>query len=255
MNHELSHTYIVTGATGAIGAAIVRALIAREAREKHSCHLILACRNADKADSLINSLKKEKDAENATIEFIGLDLGRFASVKKFVDTVRERDILITTLFNNAGTMPGEMHLTVDGYESATQVNYIATRMLTHMLLDNIEDGGSIVFTTSLTRRFARLHSDWEERSRQHQNRFITYGRSKKMITSYAMHLARQLKPRDIRVNCSDPWIVDSAMITIGVPWIDRLSDRMFRPLIHRPEQGAATAIKAAFSPETGRIFS
>lgn len=248
-------TYIVTGATGGIGAAIVRLLISRAESEKHPAEIILACRNRQKAENLISALAAQQQCEYAQLRFIPLDLQSFESVRQLVATIESENIKISTLFNNAGTMPGKMNLTVDGHESATQVNYIATRMLTEGLINSISDGGSIVFTTSMTRHITRIHPDWDERSIKHHSRFITYGRSKRLITAYAMQLAKQLAARSIRVNCSDPWIVDSSMITLGIGWVDALSNKFFRPLIHKPEQGAATALRAAFSPVSGKIFS
>lgn len=248
-------TYIVTGATGGIGEAIVRLLINRAESERHPAEIILACRNSQKAENLISALTAQLQCNYAQLRFLPLDLESFDVVRQFVATIDKENIKISTLFNNAGTMPGKMYLTVDGHESATQVNYIATRMLTESLIKNMSDGGSIVFTTSLTRHFTRIHPDWEKRAIKHHSRFITYGRSKRLITDYAMKLAQRLAGRSIRVNCSDPWIVDSSMITLGIGWIDALSDKLFRPLIHKPEQGAATAIKAAFSPVSGKIFS
>lgn len=258
----MDNTCVITGATGAIGSHIARSLIVREVRDAGpggpSLKIILACRNEAKASQLISELNESwigDKKKRITVEYIHLDLESFKSVNAFVKEIADRHTGISILFNNAGTMPGEMRLTVDGYESSTQVNYLATRLLTQKLLPYVEEGGAIVFTTSLTRHFTRLCQNWEERSRLNHNRFITYGRSKRMITAYAMRLSRQLAERRIRVNCSDPWIVDSQMIRLGIPWIDRLSDRYFRPLIHHPEQGAETALRAAFSPLTGKIFS
>lgn len=248
-------TFIVTGATGVIGEAIVRLLINRAESDKHDTGIILACRNSEKAAKLISTLTNERVGHHIKLRFIALDLESFDSVRQFADIIRKEDIRITTLFNNAGTMPGKMQLTIDGHESATQVNYLATRMLTELLIDNIKEGGSVVFTTSLTRYFTRLHADWDKRSINHHSRFITYGRSKRLITEYAMQLSKRLAAKSIRINCSDPWIVDSSMITLGINWIDRLSDKLFRPLIHKPEQGAATAIKAALAPVTGKVFT
>lgn len=257
----MNHTYIVTGATGGIGTALTRAIISHEIAENNSkdqpCHLIVACRNEAKSCQLISELysRNIKDYKDSIkVEYMHLDLESFASVNAFAQEIGQRGIRITTLFNNAGTMPAKMRLTVDGYESASQVNYLATRMLTDKLLPYIENGGSIVFTTSLTRHITRLHQNWEERSRLHHNRFVTYGRSKRMITAYAEKLARQLAPRRIRVNCSDPLATDTDMITLGIPWLDRLSDHIFRPFIQNSAQAAENALKAALSPMTGKIF-
>lgn len=238
--------YIVTGATGGIGKAITESLIAGGAAV-----VILACRNTAKAQSLISSL----DSGDTKLEALQLDLESFDSVKRFAATVAERGYTVDGLFNNAGTMPGEMRLTADGYESATQTNFLSTALLTRLLLPVIADGGGIVFTTSMTRRIARVRADWRERAVTHHHRFTTYGRSKLMLTHFALDLSRELAPRKIRVNCSDPGIVDSAIITMGNCVIDYLSDRIFRPVISTPAQGAAPALAAMSGHETGCIYT
>ncbi len=96
----------------------------------------------------------------------------------------------------------------------------------------------------MTRRIARFRRDWDQLAIKRHSRFVTYGRSKKMITAYALDLSRRLSPRGIRVNCSDPGIVDSAIITLGHPVIDRLSNLLFRP-----------PTPALTSPHTARIFT
>ena len=239
-------TYIVTGATGGIGKAITEGLIAGGAGR-----VILACRNTAKAQSLIASL----DRRDTELEAIQLDLESFDSVRRCAAEVAERGYMVDGLFNNAGTMPGEMRLTADGYESATQTNFLATALFTRLLLPAVADGGGIVFTTSMTRRIARLRDDWRERAVTHHHRFTTYGRSKLMLTHFALDLSRELAPRGIRVNCSDPGIVDSAIITMGNRAIDYLSDKIFRPAISTPAQGAAPALAAMSADVTGCIFT
>lgn len=237
---------IVTGATGGIGKAIVRGLVARGAAT-----IILACRNEAKAEAMA----AEIDFGATRPEVMKLDLESLESVREFAGAVMDKGYVIDCLFNNAGTMPGQMKLTVDGLESATQTNYVATVLLTRQLLPAIADEGAIVFTTSMTRHIARMRDDWRERAITHHHRFTTYGRSKLMVTRFAGGLAAELAPRRIRVNCSDPGIVDSAIITMGNRVIDALSDRLFRPLIATPEQGAAPALAAMESPLTGHIFT
>lgn len=244
MNNNPVH--IVTGATGGIGSAIVDRLI-----ESGVSHIVLACRNKDRAKAMIDRLSPC----NVTLTAMQLDLESFDSVINFVMSIRERDMAVDTIFNNAGTMPGTMKLTADGYESATQTNFLSTALLTQMLMPRIVNGGAIVFTTSMTRHIAKLRTDWKQHAITHHHRFTTYGRSKLMLTHYALDLACELAPRGIRVNCSDPGIVDSGIITLGNPVIDKLSDKFFRPLISTPAQGAAPAINAAGSQLTGQIFT
>lgn len=238
--------YIVTGATGGIGSAIVRGLV-----ERNVSRIVLACRNVQRA----NAVAEELPASGSDIEVLRLDLEDFSSVEAFVDEIKKRGEKVRALINNAGTMPGEVRITRDGYESATQTNFLAPMLLTERLIPLMEEGSAVVFTTSMTRRIARFRNDWNRLAVIRHNRFVTYGRSKKMVTAYASLLARRLESSGIRVNCSDPWIVDSGMITMNNKLIDRVSDKLFRPLIYTPEEGAVAALRALDSDKSGQIFT
>lgn len=239
-------TYIVTGATGGIGKAITEGLTVRGAGR-----VILACRNLTKARKVIGSL----DPGSTVLEAKELDLESFESVRQFAAEIIAEGVSIDGLFNNAGTMPGEMRLTADGYESATQTNFLSTALLTRLLLAAINDGGAILFTTSMTRRISRLRDDWKEHAVNHHHRFTTYGRSKLMLTHFALDLSKELAPRGIRVNCSDPGIVDSAIITMGNSAVDYLCDKFFRPVISTPYEGASPALRAMTDNVSGHIFT
>ncbi len=243
------NAYIVTGATGAIGGEILRELVSREV----GC-VILACRDMDKARRLISSLGRVR-SELVPME---LDLCSTGSVESFRAKLAEGRFRIKALINNAGAMPAKIVVTAEGHEMATQVNYISTRALTESLIPLMEEDSSILFTTSMTRKIVRPRRDWDEHAlscRKPLRRFLTYGRSKLMITRYALELARRPECRGIRVNCADPGIVDSAMISMGNRAVDFLSAVFFRPFIRTPRQGAVPMIKALDSRATGKIFT
>ncbi len=239
-------TYIVTGATGGIGRAIVEGLISRGADR-----VIMACRNEERGRLLANELAPK----HTELVVMKLDLESFASVRAFASTLLERGQRIKALINNAGTMPGKMRLTEDGYESATQVNYLATCLLSELLYPAIMRGGSIVFTTSMTRNIARLHKNWASRATKHHSRFVTYGRSKLMMTHFALDMSARLAGREIFVNCADPGIVDSSIITMDNKVIDFLSDKLFRPLIRTTAKGARPALEALDQRVTSNILT
>lgn len=239
-------TYIITGATGGIGKSLVSDLV-----DRNVGRVILACRNVEKAQDVIFT-------HNNTVTdpiALPLDLESFSSVREFAKLVKNEGFRIKGIIHNAGTMPGELRITEDGYESATQTNFLSPVLLTELLLPVMGVGGSIVFTTSITRNIARFRENWNELSKCHHNRFVTYGRSKKMLTAYAYMLAARLLRKDISVNCSDPWIVNTNIITLGNKVIDSLSDIFVRPMIYTPSQGAASAIRALDSVSTRMIFT
>ncbi|MDE7397496.1 MAG: SDR family NAD(P)-dependent oxidoreductase [Muribaculum sp.] len=239
--------YIVTGATGGIGEAIVAALSADHA----PCHIILAVRSAERG----NIVAARYSSPDVSIEVRLLDLASLSSVRDFVRDIVNSGTIIKALINNAGIMPGGVTVTDDGMEIATQTNFVSTVLLTHLLIPAIADGGAIVFTTSVTRYLPRLRRDWQRLAIERHQRFITYGRSKLMLTHFALELARQLAPRGIRVNCSDPGVADTGIIRLGHPVVDRLADWIVRPIIHTPQQGATAALRAMDSDTTATIFT
>ena len=245
-------TYIVTGATGNIGRAIVNELILRKVP-----NIILACRNVERAKQMIEQLSSKTDFPT-TITAIPLDLTSMASVDKFVEQFLSLNLSLKALLNNAGTMPCGINITADGYEEATQTNYLATVRLTRRLLPAMKSGASIIFTSSLLRHFVKMRDDWEQHSvtcRHPLRRFLVYGRSKLMLTLYARQLSEELAPRGIRVNCSDPGIVDSAIIDMKNSIINRLSKIILRPFFSTPIQGAKPSINAMLSDANAAIFT
>src|SRR5437588_3717268 len=100
-------TYVITGANTGIGKITARELAKRGAR------VILACRSRDKTDAVIAELKRETG--NDKIEFLELDLGDLASVRRGAEQLLARDIPIHRLINNAG-LAGHHGATKDGSE-------------------------------------------------------------------------------------------------------------------------------------------
>lgn len=243
--------YIVTGATGNIGRAIVNELITRKVP-----NIILACRNVEHARQMIEEFAPH--ADSTTITAIHLDLTSMASVDKFAEQFLSMGLPLKALLNNAGTMPCGINITPDDYEEATQTNYLATIRLTRRLIPAMSSGSSIIFTTSMLRHFVRICDDWEQlstASRHPLRRFIVYGRSKLMLTHYAKQLSDELNPRGIRVNCSDPGIVDSPILDMKSSILNRLSKILLYPFFNTPTQGAKPVIKAMLSDVNAAIFT
>lgn len=132
------------------------------------------------------------------------------------------------------------------------VNYFGTVLLTWLIAPCIEQGGSVVFTTSVTRRLHRLADSILCPTEKDFSQLGTYGRSKLALTHYAMHLAGLWQGR-LRVNCADPGVVNSGMITMH-RWFDPLANLLFRPFTSSPGRGAESAMQACLSPHTGMIF-
>ena len=195
-----------------------------------------------------------------------LDVTSGESIRAFVSGLEgER---ISGILNNAGAKFPEFGLTAEGVERTFAINYFGPKALTEALLPHLESGSAVVNTISLTAFLSRLSemgdfsttvfkifsvSSGDFRpDRSSFGQLRTYGKSKLAMLQYTRELAAR-RP-DLRINATDPGIVDSNMITMG-RWFDPLADLLFRPICKTPSQGAIPAINAITSPATARYFS
>lgn len=235
---------LITGATGAIGKEIA-CLLASKGHD-----IILGCRSKKKGEILAEEIEFIYGKRPGIVI---IDLSDASSVSRASNHLSGE--CLDAIINNAGGMNGKYILDGDGHEDTLNVNYHNTRLLTELLIDRINDGGAVVFTTSATRRwypFQRLNDDIPESK---FGRLKTYALSKKLITRYAAAIAsdKDLQKRSIRINCADPGVVDTPMLSMG-RWFDRLTDIFFRPFCLKPSTAAKTSVRALESPKSGYIF-
>lgn len=242
---------IVTGATGAIGGEIAARLVAQGE------NVVLACRNIERA--------RQKCAEiaslnpDAQVRVAALDLADIDSIHAFVDRLKADGIQVKGLINNAGVMNHRFCRDSRGIEQTMAVNFLNTRLLTELMIAAYPDMRRVVFTTSLTRFINRRNRDFADGkpldinvSDRHYHPLLTYGRSKRALTDYAIHLSRTA-PAPVTVACADPGVVDSGMISMH-RWYDCISDLIFRPLIRTPRQGADPALRAWYGDAPNLIY-
>ncbi len=237
---------VITGATGAIGFEIARALYGEGE------NLILACRNAEKADAVRLKLIGEF-GERGDIRCQSLDLARMDSVRDFVRAIKP--FAVKALINNAGVM--NRHYTTDepGREMTMAVNFHNTRELTLLMLSEFDTITNVVFTTSLTRFLHRKNRDVTAVDDVDSHSFSqlgTYGRSKRALTDFAIRLSHEGRP-GLTVACADPGVVNSSMLAMHRGF-DRLTDLIFRPFTRCPAHGAIPAVRAVRAARGPRIY-
>ena len=232
---------VVTGATGAMGAAAVEALAA-EGRA-----VLMACRNCAKAEAIRSGILAR--VPDARLEIRELDLSSLASVRAFAEGIEPGSV--TALFNNAGAISRGYSLTADGLENTFSVNYFGPWLLTLLLAGKMPAGSRIVNMVSLTCRFVRIDTDSLRPELKDFSQLGTYARSKRALLSFSQELSR--RHPDLHINVADPGIVASNMIDLG-HWYDPLADALFKPFCKRPETGVRPALSALASDANGRYF-
>ena len=133
-------TYLVTGATGALGSEVTRVLALRGAR------VVLACRSQEKGEALRAKILEEMAGtganrqttpSDALVVMGGLDLGSKASVESFAAEFCARALPLTGLVCCAGVVCQPFGRTRDGRETHFGVNHLGHFFLAHALLDEI----------------------------------------------------------------------------------------------------------------------
>lgn len=235
---------LVTGATGSIGSQIAE-LLARM-----GVPMILGVRNPQKYEEVAEGLTKRYP--DVQVEHLHLDLNSSQEVTDAVNKLHGRKL--AGIINNAGVMMRDFTLSPDGPETTLNVNFYNTRLLNLLLLENIERGGAMVFTTSITRKAGHFGNLPTSVTPETFGQLKTYALSKKLITRFAADFVAQAENSGVRVNCTDPGVVDTNMITMH-RWFDPLANVLFRPFIRRPISGAVPAVKALLIPETGQVVT
>ena len=232
---------IVTGASGAMGEAAVRAL-AREGRS-----VVMACRNPEKAGAVRSRILE--DLPGSDISIRRLDLASLDSVRAFIDGLGPEPV--SALFNNAGVISRSYSLTGDGLENTFAVNYFGPFLLTRLLLPLMEPGARIVNMVSLTCRYVSVTESSLRLEEKDFSQLGTYARSKLALLHFSLELAR--RNPGLHVNLADPGIVNSNMIDLG-HWFDPLADFLFKPFCKSPERGVQPALSALASDARNRYF-
>ncbi len=237
----MSNTIIVTGATGSMGAAAVRQLTDK------GCNVIMACRNMEKAENV----RKEIYARNSSagIYTLHLDISRPDSVRGFAadasSLLKNNGLRLTGIFNNAGIIHREYGLTPDGIERTLATNYVGPYLLTRLMLPEMTDKAHIVNMVSLTHKYVSIDTDLFRKPAGSFRQLGTYAGTKLALLLFSIALYRRLRDdtRQIRINVSDPGVVNSNMISMG-RWFDPLANVFFRPFCKSPEKGVMSAMNA-----------
>lgn len=132
-------TWLVTGASGGIGRAIVLEAARRGAR------VIAVARNPQKLDELVADAAGE-----GQVVPIATDLSLMSETAGLARRLQEENRRIDVLVNNVGALVHEHRLTAEGKESAFALNILNHYLLTERLIDGglINAGGSVINMSS-----------------------------------------------------------------------------------------------------------
>src|SRR5262249_21179605 len=153
------------------------------------------------------------------------------------------------LVNNAGAIHGERILTEDGIEATFAVNHLGYFLLTDLLLDAMRAGAParIVNVASSAHKSGRLDLD-DLRAQRGYSAFAAYSQSKLANVLFNLELARRLEGSGVTANALHPGVVATNFGSSGSA-LFRMAIKIARPFFMSADDGAATSIYLATSPE------
>jgi NAD(P)-dependent dehydrogenase (short-subunit alcohol dehydrogenase family) len=232
---------LVTGANSGTGKATALDFA------KRGMHVVMLCRSEVRGQKALEEIRKISGGD---VELMLCDLADFSSIQSFCDTFKSKFERLDILVNNAGVITLDRRETKNGLELQFGVNHMGHFLLTTSLLPLIKqtNGARIVVVASGAHKVGSIHFD-DLGMVKGYNVVAAYGRSKLCNVLFTKELAKRLKGSGVTVNCLHPGAVGSNMGVDRDTGFGRTVMKLLRPFFLTPEEGAATAIYVATSPD------
>ncbi|KEC83888.1 MULTISPECIES: SDR family oxidoreductase [Acinetobacter] len=233
-----SKTIIITGANTGIGLATAETFI------KDGHHVIIACRNPEKAKTAQQHLESFGTGQ---VDVIHLDLNSLEQINQAANEIIAKYEKIDVLVNNAGMMTPDLEATADGFEKQFGVNYLGPFLWTLKLLPLVQKAqqGRVIHLASMMHLLGRIQPEnFNADQVKKYNGVLSYGNSKLANLLFSNILAKQLQGSHVTSNALHPGGVDSEIYRELPKWQYAIIKLGLIP----PSKPAELIKKIAFDP-------
>ena len=188
---------VISGTTSGVGYEAAKRLA------QGGAHLVMICRNEDKARQIQQELTSEYDVQ---VDVIIADFQVLSQVRRAACEIRDQYPKIHVLINNVGVFNKRRRMTPDGYEMTFGVIHLASFLLTKMLLAPLQRGAParVLFISSEAHRFGVLNINYIIWDKRPYIGLFAYGAAKIAQLHTARVFAEQLKDRGVTFNIMHP---------------------------------------------------
>ena len=240
---------MVTGASRGIGEATAAALAGMGA------HVVLVCRDRERGEAALGEIRAGSGSE--AVEVMIGDLSSQRQIRQLAADFRSKHDRLHVLINNAGTFEGGRSETEDGLETTFAVNHLAPFLLTNLLLPVlVASEPSRIVTVSSTGHGYGTKINFDDLQGERRYRAgPAYSQSKLANVLFTYELARRLEGTGVTANCLHPGAVYTGLLRYKgvVGAVVRTLIGASRPFLLNTEQGAATSVYVASSPEVDGV--
>ncbi|MFE9451636.1 SDR family NAD(P)-dependent oxidoreductase [Streptomyces sp. NPDC006739] len=233
---------IVTGGYSGIGLETTRAFT------RAGAHVVVPARRpADARGALDGVLGVEVDE---------LDLGDLESVRGFAERFLASSRSVDFVIDSAGIMACPETRVGPGWEAQFAINHLGHFALVNRLWPALEPGGArVVSVSSGGHHMSGIRWDdvqWE----RGYDKWQAYGQAKTANALFAVHLDRLAKDFGVRSFAVHPGVIITPLLRhvpeaerVKFGWFDEDGNLRDPDLFKTPQQGAATHVWAANSPQ------
>ena len=249
---------VVTGGYSGLGHETTRALASA------GVVVVVPARRPDHARTVLAEVADVIDGDVVTA-LVGaapgqvvvdeLDLGDLASVEAFANRLLGTGVALDIVIDNAAIMACPETRIGPNWEAQFATNHLGHFALVNRLWPAIvaEGGGRVVSVSSTGHKLSPIRWD-DPQFETDYDKWVAYGQAKTANALFAVQLDTLGEPQDVRAFAVHPGgimtelqrhLPQEEMINMG--WMD--ADGNINELFKSPEQGAATSVWAATSPQ------
>ncbi|MCB0070367.1 MAG: SDR family NAD(P)-dependent oxidoreductase [Caldilineaceae bacterium] len=193
-------TIIVTGSNTGIGKEAARILAADGHR------VLMLSRDSDKSHRAANEIRAATG--NDDVHLFPVDLAEKSSIRAVVDRLRAEFSAIDVLVNNAGVYRTKRGVSGDGIELTFAVNYLATFMLSELLLDRLRAAGAGRIVNVISALYTDGVIDFDNLMlEQGYKAGRAYANAKLATALYTVELAQRVEQDGVTVNALHPGVL------------------------------------------------
>ncbi|MFO7664471.1 MAG: SDR family oxidoreductase [Chloroflexota bacterium] len=233
---------MVTGANAGIGKETAAELARRGA------HVVMVSRSRERGE--IARADIISSTGNHRVDLLLADLSSQASIRAMAAQFKETHDRLDVLVNNAGAFLQQRQESVDGIEMTFALNHLGYFMTTLLLWDRLVAGepARVINVSSDAHRMAKINFNDLQRKRWYQG-FQAYGQSKLANVLFTYELDRRRGGAAVTINAAHPGFVASNFGQNNSGLVGLIMKPMTRLFGHSLEEGAATSVYLATSPE------
>ncbi|MGB7859392.1 MAG: SDR family NAD(P)-dependent oxidoreductase [Acidimicrobiia bacterium] len=230
-------TVVVTGATGGLGLATARRLAGLGAR------VAIVGRSDRKLDEALHAIGGDAVPYRA-------DLSLMAEIRVLVESIRSNEDRIDVLINNVGVLYPERTITDEGLEASFATNLAGHFLLTNLLAPQLIESAParIINVTSGGMYSARITPDDLQTESKEYAGAAVYARTKRGQVILTEQWAERLGATGVVVHSTHPGWAKTAGVATSLPTFNKL----MKPFLRTPDQGADTIVWLASAEEPSR---